>query len=71
MLDLADVEMLLWNADLTDSLRENADKNRFFYLCFFCLLELEVSQYCQAERPRSRSFGTGEAHTTISKQTKN
>ncbi|TPG40701.1 hypothetical protein EAH81_10145 [Flavobacterium pectinovorum] len=31
---LGDSEMLLWNADLTDSLRENADKNRFFYYFF-------------------------------------
>jgi hypothetical protein len=31
---LGDSEMLLWNADLTDSLRENADKNRFFIVFF-------------------------------------
>jgi len=35
MSDLAISEMLLSNADLTDSLRENADKNRFFYCIFF------------------------------------
>jgi hypothetical protein len=33
--DLAIFEMLLSNADLKDSLRENADKNRFFYCIFF------------------------------------
>ena len=33
--DLAISEMLLSNTDLTDSLRENADKNRFFYCIFF------------------------------------
>jgi hypothetical protein len=37
-----DCEMLLSNADLTDSLRENADKNRFFY-CIFC--HAEQSRY--------------------------
>ncbi|OCB69218.1 hypothetical protein FLP_21180 [Flavobacterium piscis] len=30
--------MLIWNADLTDSLRENADKNRFFIVFFFVRL---------------------------------
>jgi hypothetical protein len=32
---VGDSGMLLSNADLTDSLRENADKNRLFY-CIFC-----------------------------------
>lgn len=35
---LGDLEMLLWNTDLTDSLRENADKNRFFLFVFFVRL---------------------------------
>ena len=38
--------MLLSNADLTDSLRENADKNRFFLLYFLL-------------GRRSRDFGRG------------
>jgi len=38
LLDLVDPEMLLWNADLTGSLRENADKDGFFYFVIFRLL---------------------------------
>ena len=65
MSDLAIFEMLFSNADLTDSLRENADKNRFFY-CIFCHAQRPD---CHAERPDPETSGR-EKHLRTNNPTK-